>query len=344
MALLCLLAPLTLFGQECSDPFIQDFGEVGPGPVGASGYSTSEPGDYGQCKTSAAPQGRAWALLIYEIQYSTIMQQNRNPAQIEIHISVTANGQDLFRRREILQPAMFPGIDRQETTPAGSSTIYKPLRIEKVIPLANVTALSPTPLLLRVSARRLGTPPLTEDTAYVQVWFHPDIRFAMNETRFDFLPKDSSDRSIAGACTGATDQNCYPVYEAKVIYSKPEAEINRDAKPNGRIRFTLFEVSQLTGSSTNFGAAETPDYELQGPRQIPGLFTDVMSNRAVTRVLQRTEPLKATVTVSSLDYGGKAKLRAELLLGNDEPSIPAEIDASASGTPDGKPANAGCLC
>lgn len=98
---------------------------------------------------------------------------------------------------------------------------------------------------LNVNATRTSAQPRDADQANVNVFLHSDIRLALQETSYSFLPKDSSDPSAISGCTGDLDSSCFPTYLARVIYSIPEDQIDRLLKLNGRIRFIMEGVSRL---------------------------------------------------------------------------------------------------
>ena len=309
---------------------------------GDSGEEVSSDG----CVTGVTPKGRKWAFLIYDVTFgesTTVYDPPRNPAAILMNIEVSVQGQNLFRRTEIVTPALFSGIERFETTAGGRTyTIYKTLHVEKLILLDQLAAGGDTTMQLSVRTTRTGADPQKPDGLQIQAYLHSDIRLALRETPYSFIPKDSSDPSAVSGCSGDLDTNCYPTYLAGIVYSMPENQIDRAHKLNGKIRFILEGVSSLTGNSTNNGSATTPDYAIDATKQVQGLFETFNGNRVITRLLQRNEPNQAHLKLTSLDYGGTARLRAEYLPGGGEDPLPAQIDASAS--PNAQPASPSCNC
>ena len=141
-----------------------------------------------------------------------------------MNIEVSVQGQNLFRRTEIVTSALFSGIDRFESDAFGRSyTIYKTLHVEKFILLDQLAAGGDTTMQLSVRTTRTGADPQKPDGLQIEAYLHSDIRLALRETPYSFIPKDSSDPSAVSGCSGDLDTNCYPTYLAGIVYSMPLA-------------------------------------------------------------------------------------------------------------------------
>lgn len=324
----------------------QDCENSGAGMVSAQGYSYVEPGELSSCIIGQTPKDRKYVVLIYEIEYADSVFAGRNDAAIEMNVSVSVAGQPLFTERKIVTAEMFSGVARVYTGYwGGPVNVYRKRRVEKIFPVGQWTDAGPVSAQLTVGARRTGALPVDEDSVHISATLHADIRLTVQETPYSFLPRNSADPAAVSGCTaGQDDKNCFPTFLARIAYAVPEDQISTERRLNGRIRFVLERVSDLVGSSTNFGSEDTPDYKIEPNRQTAGLFETLEGNRAVTKLLERTVSLQATLRLTSLDYAGTARLRAEFLPGGGEPLWPAEVDASASGAPGNQPANAACNC
>jgi hypothetical protein len=335
-SLICVLCTLPGISQSCY--------EQTTGVGGAFGASYVEPGDFSGEMDATAPQGRGWAYLVYAIDFQDITMLNYPNAVLTVQVDVLAQGQTLYQFQQVVTPAMFPDgiIDSYEDYLGRRHDIYGTLIVEKWIPIGSLTSASPATLTLKAGAWRNWGTPSDHDSVTVFASLHADIRFVLQESHYNFRPKDSQDGGIL-----STDTDAFPVRWAGFRYACPDEEFAYDRKPSGKIKFTLSNVSNLTGTSTNNGNSTDPDYRISASQE-PEVFDIVSDASATTRMMGRTvsdeDFPRASLKIESFDYGGTARLQAEFQSKDGTTVIPAIIDALESGAPGGVPANPNCNC
>ncbi|MBN8731347.1 MAG: hypothetical protein J0L64_12450 [Acidobacteria bacterium] len=169
---------------------------------------------------------------------------------------------------------------------------------------------------LEVLAYAVRPPGLEDPGHYGQVYtvltVHPRSRFLLSDTRQDFRPgnSDSAD-PVAATCSSGYD--CYPSFEARIQESCCDVKIG----------FELSDVSTLAGVSTNYGSGTGLDYAVD-PELNQGMVS--VSGPPGTVAYETAEPwTMANLMISSLDYGGKAKVKAYFLAPETGEKIYAEV-------------------
>ena len=183
------------------------------------------------------------------IDFEDIHMPGNPNAVLNVQVEVLAQGQPIYQFQQVVTPpAMFPGgiIDSYEDFLGRRHDIYGTLIVEKWVPIGGLTTASAAVLTVKASAWRNWGEPGDWDSVTVFASLHADIRFVLKESPYTFRPKDSQDEGIQ-----STDTDAFPVRWAGFRYSCADEEFAYDRKPSGKIKFTLSNVSNLTGTSTN---------------------------------------------------------------------------------------------
>ncbi|MBN8731350.1 MAG: hypothetical protein J0L64_12465 [Acidobacteria bacterium] len=147
---------------------------------------------------------------------------------------------------------------------------------------------------------------------YTVLTVHPRSRFLLSDTRQDFRPRNSDSADpVAATCNSGYD--CYPSFAARIEASCCDVKIG----------FELSDVSTLAGISTNYGSETGPDYAVD-PDLNQGMVS--VSGPPGTVAYETADPsTMASLMLTSLDYGGKAKVKAYFLAPETGEKIYAEV-------------------
>ncbi|MFN7923779.1 MAG: hypothetical protein U0Q16_27000 [Bryobacteraceae bacterium] len=124
--------------------------------------------------------------------------------------------------------------------------------------------------------------------------------------------------------------NCFPEY---TVQFEPGRYVRDHQWMKGIMTVELDEVSKEPGRSSNSGDSTDFDYKFDPDKQTPNRFKAPVSKSKGQSMETVRELDTVKVVVSSLDYGGKAQLKAKVVVKFDGPggleeTINAEIDGA----------------
>ena len=255
------------------------------------------------CGTATIPAGRKFIFLSYYAQFYDYVQAY---SYVTHSTLIKVNGTTVFSDTAPMTLATADYcIDDDRTC-------YR--IVDKIVDVTAFTAEADATLEISVAVDEL--PPLgqpghsTQVEKAVSIAFKP--RFLLTDTPQQFRPRNSdSGDPAASSCNSGPD--CYPILEARM------AEGGFDVK----IGFELSDVSAHPGVSTNYGSGTDPDYLIDPALNI-GLSP--VSGPAGSVTYETDDATySAYLMVSSLDYGGTAKLRAYFVNPENNSKIYAEV-------------------
>ncbi len=310
-----------------AQPGCIDLGAFSPIGIGTGTGEGAQP----VCTLGTIPQGRRFVAIRYVVTLADGDLAER-PANGTFGwtLSVTAGSQTLFSENLTIaanprDTSLFPGAGT--TRPGFPNTLFYTRSVERVIDVSGLTQTGPVNYRVNAAAQDL-TPEglLHADGLSADGFFHSDIRFTVNETPRSFVPVASTD---SAAHCSPIDRNCFPEYTARVVYQQAQFIENR-ARIKGRIRFRLTTISDLPGISSNEGTGASADYTINPALQVPNQYEPpVINPTAVTMRTLSNQLESSTLIVSSLDYGGRARLIAEFLPGSGSGVFKAEVEGAA---------------
>lgn len=302
VGILCMLLKATaVFAQTCA-PGITQQGTISEGA--SAGYETVTPVF---CVDYVVPAGRKWVTVKYSISFR---DRAFAPGVTTATLQVLLNGITIFDEGSngVVDPSFFPpGSGR----PCGALETCYSKSAMRAVPVAQSAG-----GVLRVVLGASTDNQAFTDTLAVSVGGTNGFNFFLQQTDETFVPRDASDSGCATA-----PANCWPRFRARIDQGPELTDPSFALK--ARMRFRLTNVSSETGSSTNYGqnAATELDYWIDPALQQPVVVINpkfIVEGTAGVSVRTREEVATEQVVITSRDYGGRARLAAFLLVGDEE--------------------------
>ncbi len=287
------------------------------------------------------PIGQKVILLNYNLFYGDRLDQS---SQITYSLFVKVNGSlvKMIASEVPVTSSMFSGTEASCTEAPSLPYCFYTKNFEVPIDVSSFTGNAPAQIQVFMGAQ--SSNPEYNDGFILNGGIYYNFRFALTQTNFSFQPRDARD-SVSDCGNPLHTYNCYPEFKVgfvKIVNITPGSSPSYyPVEPYGKIRFRLkFQKPHLRGTSSNQGSGMEPDYlinpglaPLEGQADGQQLFqfsptTPAQALQSDGSYVVETSPLGTVdLKVTSMDFGGRARLYAEAIFDNGGSEIVVAAEA-----------------